>query len=58
MEKTKPIQIAKEKPKYEPPKVITLSKEKILAELGPARACTSWYGGIAGFCNDLYPPLE
>jgi len=28
-----------EAPKYEPPKVITLDKDEILEELGPARAC-------------------
>jgi hypothetical protein len=41
MEKNKPDQISREEqqaPKYEPPKVISLSKDEILEELGPARA--------------------
>jgi hypothetical protein len=28
-----------EAPRYEPPKVITLDKDEILEEMGPARAC-------------------
>ena len=40
-----------ELPKYEPPRVITLEKEEILEELGPARAV---YGQmVAGFCGGL-----
>ena len=40
-----------ELPEYEPPRVITLEKEDILEELGPARAV---YGQmVAGFCNGL-----
>jgi hypothetical protein len=33
------------KPQYEPPKVITLSKDEILEELGPARACYTLSSG-------------
>lgn len=39
MEDVKLEEILEEKePQYEPPKVITLSKDEILEELGPARA--------------------
>ena len=36
----KDIALKKALPKYEPPKVITLDKEMILEELGPAQACS------------------
>jgi len=46
MENVKPKEILKQEklPKYEPPKVISLSKDEILEELGPARAL---YGNSA-----------
>jgi hypothetical protein len=61
MKKRKPEQITdrRQETKYEPPRVVSISKQEILAELGPARACTSWFGGVAGFCdNDTYPPTD
>jgi hypothetical protein len=58
MEKTRTEQTLGEnqQEKYEPPRVLSISKEKLMAELGPARACTSWFGGVAGFCDPSYPP--
>ena len=53
MENTKPMEILNKEeqlPKYEPPKVITLNKDEILEELGPAQAI---YGGTpnSGLCS-------
>jgi len=50
VEHVKPKEILEEKeeelPKYEPPKVISLDKDEILEELGPARACYGNTGSV------------
>lgn len=50
MDNAKPEELLKEQehPRYEPPQVITLDKDEILEELGPARACYNYSGSVVG----------
>jgi hypothetical protein len=38
----------RQRPKFEPPKVITHSGDEILEELGPAHACSPYSGAVVG----------
>ncbi len=37
-----------QKPKFEPPKVITYSGDELLEDLGPAHACSPFSGSVVG----------
>lgn len=38
----KPKQRIEEKPDYMPPRIVTYSREELLAEIGPAQACSPY----------------